>query len=152
MYSQAIEAQPGLQLEQVCGDLKPHLSVDLVPKTWPELFQVLGLSKKRWSLCLDEFPYLTAVDPSLPSQFQKWLDHGLPRGCLLFLSGSSSRMMNDLRTLAWFATRGTTPAGALRNHRSGSARRMSIIHTASGRSGVYKPTPIASASWTAWQT
>jgi hypothetical protein len=47
-------------------------------------------------LCLDEFPYLTAVDASLPSQLQKWLDHSLPRGCLLIVVGSSTRMMNDL--------------------------------------------------------
>ena len=47
-------------------------------------------------LCLDEFPYLTAVDTSLPSQLQKWLDHSLPRGCLLIVAGSSTRMMNDL--------------------------------------------------------
>ena len=45
---------------------------------------------------LDEFPYLTAVDASLPSQLQKWLDHSLPRGCLLIVAGSSTRMMNAL--------------------------------------------------------
>jgi len=27
---------------------------------------------------------------------QKWLDHSLPRGCLLIVAGSSTRMMNDL--------------------------------------------------------
>ena len=42
------------------------------------------------ALCLDEFPYLTAVDSSLPSQLQKWLDHALPPGCLLLLAGSST--------------------------------------------------------------
>jgi hypothetical protein len=36
------------------------------------------------------------VDASLPSQLQKWLDHSMPDGCLLILSGSSNRMMHDL--------------------------------------------------------
>jgi len=47
-------------------------------------------------ICLDEFPYLTARDPSLPSRLQRWLDEGIPEGCLLILSSSSMRMMHDL--------------------------------------------------------
>ena len=96
LYSQAIEAQRDLQLQQVFADLRPQLETQLVPKTWPELLEILALQKRRWVLCLDEFPYLTAVDASLPSQLQKWLDHSLPRGCLLIVAGSSTRMMNDL--------------------------------------------------------
>lgn len=96
LYSQAIEAQRGLQIQQVFADLRPHLETQLVPKTWPELLEILSLQKRRWVLCLDEFPYLTAVDASLPSQLQKWLDHSLPRGRLLIVAGSSTRMMNDL--------------------------------------------------------
>ena len=67
-----------------------------MPKSWPEFLEVLTMQKKPWSLCIDEFPYLTAVEPSLPSMMQKWLDHSLPRGCQLILAGSSTRMMNDL--------------------------------------------------------
>ncbi len=96
LYSQAIEAQRDLQLQQVFADLRPQLDTQLVPKTWPELLEILALQKRRWVLCLDEFPYLTAVDASLPSRLQKWLDHSLPRGCLLIVAGSSTRMMNDL--------------------------------------------------------
>ena len=96
LYSQAIEAQRDLQIQQVFADLRPQLATQLVPKTWPELFEILALQPRPWILCLDEFPYLTAVDPSLPSQLQKWLDHSLPRGCLLIVAGSSTRMMNDL--------------------------------------------------------
>ncbi len=96
LYSQAIEAQRGLQIQQVFADLLPQLETRLVPKTWPELLEILALQKRRWVLCLDEFPYLTAVDASLPSRLQKWLDHSLPRGCLLIVAGSSTRMMNDL--------------------------------------------------------
>ncbi len=96
LYSQAIEAQRDLQIQQVFADLRPQLETKLVPRTWPELLEILALQKRRWVLCLDEFPYLTAVDASLPSRLQNWLDHSLPRGCLLIVAGSSTRMMNDL--------------------------------------------------------
>jgi len=96
LYSQAIEAQRDLQIAQVFQDLRARLETQIVPKTWPELLEILALQKRRWILCLDEFPYLTAVDTSLPSQLQKWLDHSLPAGCLLILAGSSTRMMHDL--------------------------------------------------------
>lgn len=95
-YSQAIEAGAPQQLQQVFADLRPQLETNLAPKTWPELLEILALQKRRWVFCLDEFPYLTAVDASLPSQLQKWLDHSLPDGCLLILAGSSTRMMHDL--------------------------------------------------------
>src|SRR3989304_3339524 len=96
LYSQAIEAQRDWQIQHVFADLRPKLETQLVPKTWPELLEILALQKRRWVLCLDEFPYLTAVDSSLPSRLQKWLDHSLPRGCLLIVAGSSTRMMHDL--------------------------------------------------------
>lgn len=96
LYSQAIEAPRELQLQQLFLDLRPRLDTQLVPKTWPELFEILGLQKRRWVRCIGELPYLTAVYPSLPSQLQRWVDHGLPRGCLLILAGSSTRMMHDL--------------------------------------------------------
>jgi AAA+ ATPase superfamily predicted ATPase len=95
-YSQAIEAPCDLQIQQVFQDVRAHLNTQLVPRTWPELLEILSLQKRRWILCLDEFPYLTTTDPSLPSRLQKWLDHDLPPGCLLILAGSSTRMMNDL--------------------------------------------------------
>jgi AAA+ ATPase superfamily predicted ATPase len=96
LYSQAIEAQGDMQLQQVFQDLGPRLGTQIVPKTWSELLEILALQKRRWIACLDEFPYLTGVDPSLPSRLQAWLDHSLPRGCLLILAGSSTRMMHDL--------------------------------------------------------
>jgi len=95
-YTQAIEATRELQIQQVFQDISGRLETRFVPKTWPELLEVLALQKRRWVLCIDEFPYLTAVDPTLPSQLQRWIDHSLPRGCLLILSGSSTRMMHDL--------------------------------------------------------
>jgi uncharacterized protein len=97
LYSQAIEGTTDIQLEQVFKDIQAELSTTIVPKSWGELFELLSLHKrKRWIFCLDEFPYLVAADPSLPSVLQRWLDHAKPKHALLILSGSSTRMMNDL--------------------------------------------------------
>jgi len=96
LYSQAIEAPRDLQIGQIVHDLRARWSTDIIPKTWSEWLELLALQKGRWTLCLDEFPYLVAGDPSLPSRLQAWLDHRMPRGCLLILSGSSTRMMNDV--------------------------------------------------------
>jgi len=96
LYSQAIEGPQDMQIRQVFEDIKSQLGTQIVPKTWPELLEVLSLQKKPWKLCIDEFPYLTAVDASLPSQLQRWIDQSIPKGCLLILAGSSTRMMNDL--------------------------------------------------------
>jgi AAA+ ATPase superfamily predicted ATPase len=96
LYSQAIEGAKEIQIDQVFQDVKARLETKLVPKSWSEFFELLGLQKKPLILCLDEFPYLVASDPSLPSVIQRWLDHGQPKQCLLILAGSSTRMMNDL--------------------------------------------------------
>jgi AAA+ ATPase superfamily predicted ATPase len=96
LYSQAIEAAKETQLEQVFRDIQDRLTTAIVPKSWAELFELLTLQKRQLIFCLDEFPYLVAADPSLPSVLQRWLDHDKPRHFLLILSGSSTRMMNDL--------------------------------------------------------
>ena len=97
LYSQAIESASEIQLDQTYRDLQPQLTTAVTPKSWTELLEVLRLQKKkRWILCLDEFPYLVNSDPSLPSVLQRWLDHSQPKQGLLLLSGSSTRMMNDL--------------------------------------------------------
>jgi len=96
LYSQAIEGAKEIQLDQVFQDVKTQLDVKLEPKSWMEFFELIRLQKQPVTICLDEFPYLVASDPSLPSIIQRWLDHGQPKHCLLILAGSSTRMMNDL--------------------------------------------------------
>ncbi len=96
LYSQAIEGAKETQLEQVFRDIQDRLTTAIVPKSWAEIFELLALQKQQLILCLDEFPYLVASDPSLPSVFQRWLDHDKPKRFLLILSGSSTRMMNDM--------------------------------------------------------
>ncbi|MBI5385446.1 MAG: ATP-binding protein [Verrucomicrobia bacterium] len=95
-YSQAIEGPGDMQLQQLFEDIRSRLQTSVVPKTWSELFELLRLQRGRWTLCIDEFPYLVATDRTLPSQLQRWLDHGLPAGCTLILAGSSTRMMHSL--------------------------------------------------------
>ncbi len=95
LYSQAIEANREIQLEQVATDFGERWANTPVPRTWLELFELLELKKVSEPLCLDEFPYLVAADPTLPSVLQRWLDHRKGKSAVI-LSGSSTRMMNDL--------------------------------------------------------
>jgi AAA+ ATPase superfamily predicted ATPase len=96
LYSQAIEASKEQQLQQVFDDVRPALGASLVPRTFGELLELVDLQPRDSLLCLDEFPYLVAADPSLPSVVQRWLDHRRRKGGSLVLAGSSTRMMNDL--------------------------------------------------------
>jgi len=94
-YSQAIEAAAPIQIEQTVHDIGPALPAGIQPKNWMEFFELLRLGPAGTVLCLDEFPYLAASDPSLPSVVQRWLDHHRPEGFTLVLSGSSTGAMND---------------------------------------------------------
>ncbi|MFZ5446481.1 MAG: ATP-binding protein [Myxococcota bacterium] len=96
LYSQAIEASKEQQLEQVFEDVRTGLSTSVAPRTLGELLELLDLGPGDFVLCLDEFPYLVASDPTLPSVLQRWLDHRKKKRSTLVLSGSSTRMMNDL--------------------------------------------------------
>ena len=94
LYSQAIEAAKEQQVQQVFEDLR--LPSAIVPRSFAELLELLDLQPKDFVLCLDELPYLVAADPSLPSVLQRWIDHRKRKKSSLILSGSSTRMMNDL--------------------------------------------------------
>ena len=108
LYSQAIEATREQQLQQIAEDVGKQWGGTLLPRTWPEFFELLDLKKLTQPLCLDEFPYLVAADPSLPSVLQRWLDHRTTKTALI-VSGSSTRMMNDL-----FLNRGAALYGRAR--------------------------------------
>lgn len=95
-YTQAIEGHPLIQLEQLFLDLKPGLHTEIAPKTWEELFQLIELEKEPVILCIDEFPYLVTSDETIPSRFQRWIDHTKKDNLFLILSGSSYRMMHSL--------------------------------------------------------
>ena len=96
-YSQAIEsASVSQQIQQLWADFKGSVALDIEPKNWEELLQLMTLPKDRHVFVLDEFPYLVASDRSLPSRIQKWLDHHCPPHITLCLAGSSQTMMQQL--------------------------------------------------------
>jgi AAA+ ATPase superfamily predicted ATPase len=83
LYSQAIEAPAPIQIEQVMRDIGPALKTNITRKNWVELLELFSLQKGHSILCLHEFPYLVASDPSLPSVLQRWLDHQRPKSFTL---------------------------------------------------------------------
>ena len=71
LYSQAIEASKQQQLDQVLADVREGLTTSsLTPRSFGELLELVDLQPRGHVLCLDEFPYLVAADPSLPSVVQ----------------------------------------------------------------------------------
>lgn len=109
LYSQTIEASKEIQLEQAYLDVRDGLKTSIAPRTFADLLELVDLQPRNSVLCFDEFPYLVASDPSLPSVVQRWLDHRKRKGTSLILSGSSTRMMNDL-----FLSRGAPLFGRAR--------------------------------------
>lgn len=60
---------------------------------WETLFRALNYrTEKRFTICLDEFPYLVEMSPELPSVLQKLIDEKSLRYNLVFC-GSSQTMM-----------------------------------------------------------
>jgi AAA+ ATPase superfamily predicted ATPase len=97
IYTQAIEGSAVIQFDQVCSDLlgPNRIETSIRPKTWEELFELISRETKDLVICIDEFPYLVSSDPTLPSRFQRWLDHSKKRNLTLVLAGSSRRLMYD---------------------------------------------------------
>lgn len=93
MYSQAIEAYPAVQIQQIYLDIKAQLGSEIVPKSWGEMFELIDRVKGPLVFCIDEFPYLVEADDSVSSLFQKWIDHTKKRDLILILCGSSQRTM-----------------------------------------------------------
>jgi len=64
--------------------------------SWESLLVAINYrAEGRFTLCLDEFPYLVRVSPELPSVIQKLIDAGTLRYNII-LCGSSQAMMYDL--------------------------------------------------------
>jgi AAA+ ATPase superfamily predicted ATPase len=63
---------------------------------WQALFEALNFrTKERFTLCLDEFPYLAKSSPELPSLLQKLIDKKSLRYNII-LCGSSQQLMQGL--------------------------------------------------------
>ncbi len=64
---------------------------------WETLFETLNLrTNKRFTLCLDEFPYLVKSAPELPAIIQKFMDNKEVLHFNLILCGSSQQLMQGL--------------------------------------------------------
>ena len=85
------------QLSDIISAKVPGFS-DAVYNNWKALFTNLNFrTAERFTLCLDEFPYLVEGDPSLPSVIQGLLDDKKnPLKYNLILCGSSQQMMYNL--------------------------------------------------------
>ena len=93
-YSQAIEGTTQQQINQIYNDLSSIVGqTSFALSNWSQLFELLDRVEEDLVVCFDEFPYLVAADSSLPSQFQRWIDHSSKQNKLVVLSGSSTRMM-----------------------------------------------------------
>ncbi len=98
VYSQAIEAEEAQQIEQICLDFKKKIEFPTMPQNWNDFFRLLDMVKlvdKRHLICLDEFPYLVASSPSLPSIMQKWIDHRKNKNITFVVCGSCQTMMYE---------------------------------------------------------
>lgn len=63
---------------------------------WDALFTALNYrTEKRFTLCLDEFPYLVKSSPELPALLQKWIDTRSLKYNLI-ICGSSQQLMQGL--------------------------------------------------------
>ncbi len=67
----------------------------IIPE-WDTFFTTLKSLSKKFTLILDEFPYLVKNAPSLPSIIQKHIDLGTLNNINLVLCGSSQSMMTNL--------------------------------------------------------
>lgn len=97
-YHQAVEGTPEQQLLHLSEEIGQTLSIfsGVVPKSWDEFFRLLSREPLPRLMVFDEFPYWVEGDPALPSLFQKWIDHDLPkRKSLVLASGSSQSMLHS---------------------------------------------------------
>ncbi len=82
-------------LARVASELFPDFDKLSYPD-WETLFRALNhRANRRFTLCLDEFPYLAEQSPELPSVLQKLVDEKQLKYNLV-LCGSSRRMMYGL--------------------------------------------------------
>lgn len=98
-YFAADEREPPLQRAALASAMAERVpGMDQV--TYPDWASLL----ERWwreapsgsVLVLDEFPYLVATSPEIPSLLQRLLDREQPRAVHLIICGSSQRMMQGL--------------------------------------------------------
>ena len=103
LYSVADQSTPRLQRRYLAETLAARLPgfADVDYRDWWGLLRRLADEARlaRWGgpVVFDEFPYLVATSPELPSVMQRWLDHDARQaGLTVAIAGSSQRMMQGL--------------------------------------------------------
>ncbi len=103
IYCVADESSPVLQRAVLAEALAQKFKgfAEVTYPTWVSLLSRLAEATKaakfKGPLVLDEFPYLVATSPELPSVLQRFLDHDAKQARLtVAIAGSSQRMMQGL--------------------------------------------------------
>ncbi|MEO0732891.1 MAG: ATP-binding protein [Bacteroidota bacterium] len=98
VYHQAVVGDFNLHRNILAQDLEPRLPgiATAAYRNWFDFFTAItARGGERFTLVLDEFPFLAATSPSLPSILQRLLDAREKLNFNLILCGSSQRMMES---------------------------------------------------------
>ena len=98
IYYLADQTEPSQQIHLLAKEIAYKIEGfdKVVYPDWNTLFETLNLrTTERFTLCLDEFPYMVKKSPELPSILQKILDAKTVKYSLI-LCGSSQTMMQGL--------------------------------------------------------
>lgn len=88
-----------LQIERLANTIAQTITDfdSVIYPDWETLFRTLdSRTKQRFTLCLDEFPYMVKNSPELPSVLQKIIDTGWNSNYHLILCGSAQQMMQNV--------------------------------------------------------
>lgn len=103
LYTVADQSAPEIQRRYFCEALASRFPIfqDATFRDWRSILKGLADQAKaaKWKgpLIFDEFPFLVASNPELPSVVQHWIDHEVvPAGLVVAIAGSSQRMMQGL--------------------------------------------------------
>lgn len=98
VYSLADEREASVQIHALATEISRVVPEFAAARyaSWDALFTTLEARVDRIHLTLDEFPYLVAAAPELPSVIQRHLDRPGAGRLRFVLCGSSQRMMQGL--------------------------------------------------------
>ena len=103
LYTVADQSAPEIQRRYFCDALASRFPVfqEASFRDWRAILKTLAQQADaqgwRGPLILDEFPFLAAASPELPSILQHWIDHdAASSGLVVAIAGSSQRMMHGL--------------------------------------------------------
>ncbi|MBI3271114.1 MAG: ATP-binding protein [Planctomycetes bacterium] len=103
VYTVADQSAPGIQRHYLAESLAPRFPglAEVHYPTWHALLRRIAQSAAaqawRGPLVFDEFPWLAAASPELPSVIQRWWEEDArPARLVVALAGSSQRMMQGL--------------------------------------------------------